>query len=176
MVIFVKIFYQVKLHIFHILLKFGADSLHVVKVMSNQSLESSLKASSHDSISRIRFLVPKIGHRRSDGPILSVPFIFQEVYRMKIDHVLFPSIFVETKDPCVGRSFSLNGPLGWYSHVQALYITIENVQTSLAGNSPIADVNALELGCEPYHTTGCLKRYTTLIKHNLKSITLINNV
>ena len=84
---------------------------------------------------RIRFLVPKIGGRRSDGPIsrfrfcgenvgrpfvvcsrgpisrtnkessiwrqndhrdmqnLSAPFIFQEECRMKIEHVLFPSVF-----------------------------------------------------------------------------------
>ena len=81
-------------------------------------------------------MVPKIGSRRSDGPIsrfrfcgenvgrsfvvyshdpifrtnkeslvwhqndhrdvmqnLSAPFIFQEEYRMKIEHVLFPSVF-----------------------------------------------------------------------------------
>ena len=95
-----------------------------------------LKARSHDPILRIRFLVPKIERRRSDGPIsrlrfcgenvgksfvvcsrnpifrinkessiwcqndhrdimqnLSVPFIFQEECRMKIEHVLFPSVF-----------------------------------------------------------------------------------
>ena len=87
-------------------------------------------------ILRIRFLVPKIGSRRSDGPIsrfrfcgenvgrsfvvcshdpifgtdkessiwrqndhrdimesLSAPFIFQEECRMKIEHVLFRSVF-----------------------------------------------------------------------------------
>ena len=95
-----------------------------------------LKARSNDLISRIRFLVPKIGSRHSDGPIsrfrfggenvgrsflacshdpifrtdkessiwrendhkdiiqnLSAPFIFQEEYRIKIEHVLFPSVF-----------------------------------------------------------------------------------
>ena len=95
-----------------------------------------LKARSRDPILRIRFLVPKIGSRRSDDPIsrfrfcgenlgrsfvvcshdpisrtnkesstwrqnnhgdimqnLSGPFIFQEECRMKIEHVLFPSVF-----------------------------------------------------------------------------------
>ena len=98
--------------------------------------KTSLKARSHDPILRIRFLVSKIGTRRSDGPIsgfrfcgenvgrsfvvcshdlifrtdkessiwcqydhrdivqnLSTPFIFQEECRMKIEHVLFPSVF-----------------------------------------------------------------------------------
>ena len=32
-------------------------------------MSSSVKARSHDPILRIRFLVPKIGRRRSDGPI-----------------------------------------------------------------------------------------------------------
>ena len=96
----------------------------------------SLKAHSHDPSLRIRFLVPKIGSRCSDGPIsrfrfcsenvrrsfivcshdpifrtnkesliwrqndhrdimqnLSAPFIFQEECRMKLEHVLFPSVF-----------------------------------------------------------------------------------
>ena len=90
-----------------------------------------VKAHSHDPFLRIRFLVPKIVSRRSDGPIsrfrvcgenvgrsfvvcshdpffrtnkesliwrqkdraLSVPFIFQGECRMKIENVLFPSIF-----------------------------------------------------------------------------------
>ena len=91
-----------------------------------------LKARSHDPFLRTRFLVPKTGSRRSDGPIsrfrfcdenvgrsfvvcshdpffrtnkessiwhqndhanLSVPFIFQGECRMKIEHVLFPSVF-----------------------------------------------------------------------------------
>ena len=95
-----------------------------------------LKDHSHDPILRIRFLVPKIGSRRSDSPIsrycfcgenvgrsfevcshysifrtdkessiwrqndhreimqhLSAPFIFQEECPMKIEHVLFPSVF-----------------------------------------------------------------------------------
>ena len=95
-----------------------------------------LKARSHDPILSIRFLVPKIGNKCSDGPIsrfrfcgekvgrsfvvcshnpifrtdkessiwgqndprdimqnLSPPFIFQEECRMKIEHVLFPSVF-----------------------------------------------------------------------------------
>ena len=97
---------------------------------------STYKARSHDPILRIRLLVPKIGSRRSDGPIsrfrfcgedversfvvcshdpifrtnkessiwrqndhrdsmqnLSAPSMFQEEYRMKIEHVLFPSVF-----------------------------------------------------------------------------------
>ena len=96
-----------------------------------------LEVRSHDPILRIRFLVLKIGSRRSEGPIskfrfcgenvgrsfvvcshdpifitnkessiwrqndhrgdilqnLSAPFIFQEECRMKIEHVLFPSVF-----------------------------------------------------------------------------------
>ena len=95
-----------------------------------------IKACSHDPILRIRFLVPKIGSRHSDGPIsrfrscsenigssfvvcshdpifgtikessiwrqndhrdimqnLLAPFIFQEECRMRIEHVLFPSVF-----------------------------------------------------------------------------------
>ena len=38
---------------------------------------------------------------------LSVSFIFQEECRMKIEHVLFPSVFFKITDPCVGRSFSM---------------------------------------------------------------------
>ena len=96
----------------------------------------SLKARSHDPISRILFLIPKIASRGSEGPIsrfrfsgenvgrpfvvcsrdpifrtdkefsiwrendhrnimhnLSASFIFQEECRMKIEHVLFPSVF-----------------------------------------------------------------------------------
>ena len=96
------------------------------------------KARSHDPISRIRFLVPKIGSGRSDSPIsrfrfcggnvgrsfvvcshnpvfrtneessiwrqnkhrdvmqnLSASFILQEECRMKIQHVLFPSVFFQ---------------------------------------------------------------------------------
>ena len=92
----------------------------------------------------MRFLVPKIGSRRSDGPIsrfcfcgenvrrsfvvvhttrfseltknlqfgtktimqnLSAPFIFQGECRMKIEHVLFSSVFFKITDPCDGRSF-----------------------------------------------------------------------
>ena len=98
--------------------------------------QNTVKARSHDPILRIRFLVPKIGSIRSDGPIsrfrfrgenvgksfvvcshdpifrtnkessiwrqndhrnimqnLSAPFIFQEECRMKIEHILFPSVF-----------------------------------------------------------------------------------
>ena len=101
-----------------------------------QELLYRVKAPSHDPILRIRFLVPKIGSRCSDGPIsrfrfcgenvgrlfvvcshdpilrtdketsiwrqnddrdimqnLSAPFIFQEECRMKVEHVLFPSLF-----------------------------------------------------------------------------------
>ena len=36
---------------------------------------------------------------------LSVPFIFQEECRIKIEHVLFPSVFFKIKDPFDGRSF-----------------------------------------------------------------------
>ena len=37
---------------------------------------------------------------------LSVPFIFQGECRMKIDHVLFPSVFFfKITDPLDGRSF-----------------------------------------------------------------------
>ena len=38
---------------------------------------------------------------------LSEPFIFQEECRMKIEHVLFPSVFFKVMDPCIGRSFSM---------------------------------------------------------------------
>ena len=38
---------------------------------------------------------------------LSAPFIFQEQCRMKIEHVVFPSVFFKITDPCVGRSFSM---------------------------------------------------------------------
>ena len=39
---------------------------------------------------------------------LSTPFIFQEECRMKMEHVLFPSVFFcKMTDPCVGRSFSM---------------------------------------------------------------------
>ena len=97
-------------------------------IKSNEKLHS-LKARSHDPFLRIRFLVPKTGSMRSDGPIsrfrfcgedvgrsfvvcshdpffrtnkessiwrvqnLSVPFIFQGECRMKIEEVLFPSVF-----------------------------------------------------------------------------------
>ena len=98
-----------------------------------------VKARSHDPILRIRFLVPKIGSRRSDEPIsrfrfcgknvgrsfvvcsrdpifrtdhgssilpktimqnLSALFIFQEECRMKIKHVLFPSVFQNYGSMC----------------------------------------------------------------------------
>ena len=39
---------------------------------------------------------------------LSAPFIFQEECRMKIEHVLFPSVYSKSTDPCVGRSFSMS--------------------------------------------------------------------
>ena len=41
----------------------------------------SLKAHSHDPFSRIRFLVPKIGSRRSDGPISRLSFCGENVRR-----------------------------------------------------------------------------------------------
>ena len=104
--------------------------------MSLTLLRLSRRALSYDPILRVQFLVPKIGRRRSDGPIsrfrfcgenigrsfavcshdpifrtnkessiwrlnyhkdimqnLSVPFIFHEECRMKIEHVLFPFFF-----------------------------------------------------------------------------------
>ena len=98
-----------------------------------------LKARSHDPFLRIRFLIPKTGSRRPDGPIcgenvgrslvvcshypffeltknlqfgaktimpnLSVPFIFHRECRMKIEHVLFPSVFFKITDPFDGKSF-----------------------------------------------------------------------
>ena len=36
---------------------------------------------------------------------LSVPFIFQREYRMKIEHILFPYVFFKITDPFDGRSF-----------------------------------------------------------------------
>ena len=36
---------------------------------------------------------------------LSVPFMFQEECWMKIEHVLFPSVFFKITDPFDGRSF-----------------------------------------------------------------------
>ena len=112
-------------------------------------LNSVLKACSRYQILRIRYLVLKIGSRRSDGPNLrfrfcgenvgrsfvvcsqdpifrtnkessiwhqndhrdimqnlSASFIFQEECWMKMEHVLFTSIFQIT-DPCIGRSFSM---------------------------------------------------------------------
>ena len=41
---------------------------------------------------------------------LSVPFIFQGECRMKIEHVLFPSVFFKITDPFDGRSYLI------YSH------------------------------------------------------------
>ena len=56
-----------------------------------------LKARSHNLISRVRFLVPKTGCRRSDGQISRFCFCrhlssFTKC-RMKIKHVLFSSVF-----------------------------------------------------------------------------------
>ena len=45
--------------------------------------------------------------QRDIMPNLSAPFIFQEDCRMKIEHVLFPSVFFKITDPCIGRSFSM---------------------------------------------------------------------
>ena len=83
-------------------------------------------------------MVPKIGSRRSDGPIsrfrfcgenvgrsfvvirfseltknlqfgaetiTAASFIFQEEYRMKIEYILFPSVFFKITDPCVEGHF-----------------------------------------------------------------------
>ena len=61
-------------------------------------------------ISKIRFFVPKTGCRRSEDPISRfrfgghISFIFQEERWMKIEHVLFPSIFFKITDPCLARS------------------------------------------------------------------------
>ena len=38
---------------------------------------------------------------------LSAPFIFQEECQMKIEHILFPSVFFKITDPCVGKSFPM---------------------------------------------------------------------
>ena len=38
---------------------------------------------------------------------LPAPFILQEECRMKIEYVLFPSVFFRITDPCAGRSFSM---------------------------------------------------------------------
>ena len=56
-----------------------------------------LKARSHDPISKIRFLIPKIGRRRSYGPISRFRFCrhlssFKTCIGQK-QHVLFPSFF-----------------------------------------------------------------------------------
>ena len=58
----------------------------------------SLKARSHDPISRILFLVTNNGRKafkRSDFkvPFLSAPFICQEEYQIRIEYVLFLSVF-----------------------------------------------------------------------------------
>ena len=46
----------------------------LISIFGSRLLKIYLKARSHDSILRIRFLVPKIGSRRSDGPILRFRF------------------------------------------------------------------------------------------------------
>ena len=73
-------------------------------------------------ISRVRFCHENVGRsfankksliwRQNDHrnimQNLSAPFIFQEECRMKIEHVLFPSVFFKITDPCVGRSEPTN--------------------------------------------------------------------
>ena len=78
---------------------------------------STLKARSHDQVLRIQFFVPFCGenvgrsfvvcshHRFSELTKnfqfgakmvmrnLSVPYIFQREYRMKMEHILFPFVF-----------------------------------------------------------------------------------
>ena len=104
--------------------------------LTSSKAKRAVKAPAHDPILRIRFLLPKIGSRCSDGPMsrfrlcgenvrrsfvvcsddpvfrtnkessiwcqndhrdivqnLSAPFIVQEECRMKIERVLFPSVF-----------------------------------------------------------------------------------
>ena len=68
-------------------------------------LKGNIKAHSYDPISRIRFSVPKIGCRGLDGPIAFVgAFHLSRKCGMKIEHVLFPSVFFKIMDPCVRRS------------------------------------------------------------------------
>ena len=64
---------------------------------------------SHDPIFRTNkeSLIWRQNDHRAIMQNLSAPFIFQEVYRMKIEHVLFLSIVFKIRDPCVGRSFSV---------------------------------------------------------------------
>ena len=116
------------------LLDISLQSVQTISEFQNEVIEL-VKARSQDPILRIRFLVPEIGSRCSDGPIsrfrfcggnvgrsfvvcshdpifrtdkessvwrqnnqrdimqnLSAPFVFQEECRMKIEHVLFPSV------------------------------------------------------------------------------------
>ena len=56
-----------------------------------------IKTRSHEPISRIRLLVPKIEHRRSDFkvPFLLAPFIFQEKACS-----IFICLFFKTMNPC----------------------------------------------------------------------------
>ena len=98
----------------------------------NSILGSKIESRRSDSlISRFRFCGENVGRSFvvcSNGPIfitnkessiwrqndhrdimqnLSALFIFQEECQMKIEHVLFPSVFFKIMDPCVGRSFSM---------------------------------------------------------------------
>ena len=64
---------------------------------------------SQDPISRTNkeSLIWRQNDHRDIMQNLLAPFIFQEKCRMKIEHVLFPSVFFKITDPCVGRSFSM---------------------------------------------------------------------
>ena len=64
---------------------------------------------SHDQIFRTD-KEPSIWHQNDHRDIMqnfSAPFIFQEECRMKIEYVLFPSVFFKLTDPCVGRLSSM---------------------------------------------------------------------
>ena len=69
----------------------------------NENVEGSFVVCSHNE-------EPSIWRQNDHRDImqnLSVPFIFQEECPMKIEHVLFPSVFFKITDPCIGRSFSI---------------------------------------------------------------------
>ena len=70
--------------------------------------QNDLKARSHDPILRIRFLVPKIGSRRSDGPISRFRFCGENVKR-SFSMCSHDPIFGTNKIGSLKRD-SVNGP------------------------------------------------------------------